>query len=100
MVEYLDHILKRITELLELGLVWEQTERKIKDLLEMKDEEENYVFDLIQQNPEKYPLLVGFCYSLGIGTVKDERKALNEWDKDATSYGHYLTGRSYDYGIG
>src|SRR6266487_1026068 len=110
MTEYLDNVLVKVTELLDLGLPWEQTEARVKHILETRDEEQN-LFELIQQNKrshswffkkknQKYPLLVGFCYNLGIGATKDEKKAFKHWEEDTTSYGHYLIGRCYCYGLG
>src|SRR4051812_49082495 len=85
MTEYLDSVLVKVTELLDLGLPWEQTEARVKNILETRDEEKNLLFELIHQNQrfnslkhkQKYPLLVGFCYNLGIGTTKDEKKPLS-----------------------
>src|SRR5256885_1162505 len=100
MVEYLDRVLLKVTEVLDLGLSREQTEARIKELLEMEDQMHGYVFNLIQKNAQKYPLLVGFCYQLGIGTANNEREGFNYGKKDATSYGHYFVGRCYLYGLG
>src|SRR2546421_4042923 len=100
MTEYLDNVLMRVTKEIDHGLALEQKEAKIKNILATKDEEQNPIFDLIQQNAERYPLLVGFCYNLGMGTVKDEKKAFKNWEKDTTSYGHYLVGMCYTYGWG
>src|SRR2546421_629517 len=111
MAEHLDNVLVRVTELLDLGLPWQQTEERVQHILETKDQQHN-LFELIRQNSknsnsrffikrkQKYPLLLGFCYKLGIGTVKDEKKAFKHWKQDTTSYGHYLVGRSYFYGWG
>src|SRR6266487_5114049 len=101
MVEYLDDALIRVTKVLDLNLDWEQREARIKHiLLEKKGQNQENLFDITQQNSGQYPLLVGFCYVLGIGTVKDEEKAFEYWLKDTTSYGHYLVGRSYFNGLG
>ena len=108
MAEYLDNVLVKVTKLLDLGLPWEQTEERVKHILETRDEEQNLPFELIHENRRlnslknkpKYPLLVGFCYNLGIGTTKDEKNAFNHWEEDTTSYGHYLIGRCYCYGLG
>src|SRR2546425_730394 len=110
MAEHLNNVFVRVTELLDLGLPWQQTEKRVQHILETKDDEQNLVFELIHQNAQgsnsqniwkhKYHLLVGFCYKLGIGTVKDEKKAFKHWKQDTTSYGHYLVGRSYFYGWG
>src|SRR6266487_2699650 len=101
MVEYLDDALIRVTKVLDLNLDWEQREARIKHiLLEKKGQNQENLFDITQQNSGQYPLLVGFCYVLGIGTVKDEEKAFEYWLKDTTSYGRYLVGRSYFDGLG
>src|SRR5256714_577891 len=114
MSEYLDKVLMKVIEILDLGLVWEKTEARIKQIMETKDEQQNSVFELIHHNTQRsislffiksswkqrYPLLLGFCYKLGIGTMRDEKKALKHWKKDTTSYGHYLVGSSYTYGFG
>src|SRR5947209_18834027 len=94
--EYLDNVLIKVTKLLDIGLSWEQTKARVKDILEKP----KCVFELIQQDTTKYPLLAGFCYKLGIQTVKEEKKAFQHWEKDVTPYGHYLVGTSYFYGIG
>src|SRR6266487_3960546 len=110
MTEYLDNVLVKVTELLDLGIPWKQMEARIKDILETRDKQ-NLLFELIHQNrhfnswffikkKQKYPLLVGFCYNLGIGTTKDEKKAFKHWKEDTTSYGHYLIGRCYFYALG
>jgi len=90
MTEYLDNVLIRVTELIDLGLWDERGESGVEHLLVTKNVEQRFVLDLMQKNAERYLLLVGFCYSLGIGTVKDEEKAVKHWEKDITSYGHYL----------
>src|SRR6266487_76726 len=100
MAEYLDNILIRVTELIDIGLWNEKGESGVEHLLMTKNLEQSFELDLMQKNAERYQLLVGFCYSLGIGTVKDEEKAVKHWAKDITSYGHYLVGRCYLYGLG
>src|SRR5947209_5900625 len=100
MTEYLENILIRVTELIDRGLWNERGEAGVEHLLVTKNLEQSFVLDLMQENVERYQLLVGICYSLGIGTVKDEEKAVKHWAKDITSYGHYLVGRSYYYGSG
>src|SRR5947209_4186470 len=100
MTENLENILIRVTELIDLGLWNERGESGVEHLLVTKNLEQSFVLDLMQKNTERYQLLVGFCYSLGIGTVKDEEKAVKHWAKDITSYGYYLVGRSYVYGSG
>jgi hypothetical protein len=90
MTEYLDNVLIRVTELIDLGLWDERGESGVEHLLVTKNVEQSFVLDLMQKNAERYPLLAGFCYSLRIGTVKDEEKAVKHWEKDITSYGHYL----------
>src|SRR6266487_635214 len=96
MVNYFKNILTQVTEALDLCLLWDQREARVRDiLLEVKEEA---LFDLI--NSEQYPLLVGFCYSLGVETVQNEEKAFEFWSDDVTSYGHYLVGRCYFYGLG
>src|SRR5947209_3853124 len=100
MTEYLENILIRVTELIDLGLWNERGECGVEHLLVTKNLEQSFVLDLMQENAERYQLLIGFCYSLGIGTVKDEEKAVKHWEKDMTSYGHYLVGRCYSNGLG
>src|SRR6266487_5537543 len=100
MAEYLDNILIRVTKLIDIGLWNDRGESGVEHSLVTKNLEQSFVLDLMQKNAERYQLLVGFCYSLGIGTVKDEEKAVKHWEKDITSYGQYLVGRSYYYGPG
>src|SRR5438128_2218585 len=99
--EDLDNALMCVIKVLNLGLVWEKTESKIRNIIsEIKGQEQKTIFDLIQQNAQKYPLLVGFCYRLGIGTVNNDQQAFEQWNKDTTTYGHFLVGRCYFYGWG
>src|SRR6266487_3763912 len=100
MTEYLENILIRVTKLIDIGLWNDRGESGVEHLLVTKNLEQSFVLDLMQKNTERYQLLVGFCYSLGIGTVKDEEKAVKHWERDITSCGYYLVGRSYSNGFG
>src|SRR5438270_11230991 len=98
MYEDLDNALMKVTEVLDLDLDWEKEKTKVRNiLLEIKGRDGKTVFDLIQRNAQQYPLLAGFCYHLGIGTVKNHQAAFDQWRKDATPYGDYLLGRCYFY---
>src|SRR5256885_16413756 len=95
--EDLNNILLRVVKVLDHGLIWQETQIKVREVLLQTKDQEN-LFEKLQQSFKRYPLLLGFCYKLGVGTVKDEKKAFEHWMKDVTSYGHYLVGRSYFYG--
>ena len=62
MLEYLDNILGSVTQLLDLGLPWEQMDTRFKDILGTRNE--NSAIELILENPakktweQKYPLLL------------------------------------------
>src|SRR6185295_11654492 len=73
-----------------------------RDLQQRNDEQQNKLFDLIikQQASSKYALLLGFCFMLGIDTLKDEGEALKYWENNNDPYGKYMAGLCYYTGSG
>src|SRR6185369_8137282 len=87
-IKFIDDALEKVTHVMDLGLNRNQSDLEIQKILETKDNKQNTLFDLIKQHMSpKYKLLLGFCFMLGIGTLKDEREALKNWEDDVTTYG-------------
>src|SRR5579883_1061182 len=99
--KFLDDALEKVIHAIDLGLTTKQRNTMVQKILKRKDDQKNTLFDLIkQQTSSRYALLLGFCFMLGIGTLKDETEALKNWEKDDSSYGNYIAGVCYITGCG
>ena len=98
--KFIDDILTKVINVIDLGLDNKQRDLKIRQILETKYDEQNTLFDLVEhKESSRYSLLLGFCFMLGVGTLKDEKQALKNWEDDDTSYGKYMAGVCYLKGL-
>src|SRR4051812_13467536 len=71
MTLFLDEILEEVTTVLDQGLGLDPINAKIRDIFEAKASQTHSIFHTIkQENLNKFWLLLGFCYQLGIGVDK------------------------------
>jgi len=65
MTEYLDNVLIRVTELIDLGLWDERGESGVEHLLVTKNVEQSFVLDLMQKTQKDIRCWLGFVTVYG-----------------------------------